>query len=251
MDLSGYKNLKQINLYNLALKIKVPKSLEDLSLMHVSTSYCFDLSNCDKIQNLTLNFHSATLNIVGFWSGTDWINEISKYSSLINNIRLTFGGGDFGQNNLEIGKICNKTKRLEMEGIKNTFIIDLVCADGVFLIEELYIKGNNFQLRNSDSISKFVNLKSVIINGSSLSGTKMFSKLFELTYLNLSNNSIEDSSNYKDEEGNIVKYNNLEGLAKLHPNNGGKLKYLYLDGNPGIINFEPVSSLKWDGKSGF
>ncbi len=51
------------------------------------------------------------------------------------------------------------------------------------------------------------------------------------------------------EGANTKTYNNLEILANL--NKDGKLKKLYLSGNDNIINWSPLSSLKWDAKSGW
>ena len=73
--------------------------------------------------------------------------------------------------------------------------------------------------------------------------------LKKLESLNLSNNTISDTFSYVDSDGNTKTYNNLEILANL--NKDGKLKKLYLSGNDNIINWSPLSSLKWDAKSGW
>ena len=71
----------------------------------------------------------------------------------------------------------------------------------------------------------------------------------KLESLNLSNNTISDTFSYVDSDGSTKTYNNLEILANL--NKTGNLKKLYLKGNDNIINWSPLSSLKWTGKSGW
>ena len=91
------------------------------------------------------------------------------------------------------------------------------------------------------------------LSNNSITDLRYIDNCTNLITLNLSNNLFNDTSSYLDESsGSAVTYNNLSLIAKLNPTNGGKLQNLYLAGNEkNIINWTPVSSLKWANHTGF
>jgi Leucine-rich repeat (LRR) protein len=85
----------------------------------------------------------------------------------------------------------------------------------------------------------------------SISNIYALKDLKNLQHLDLTNNCIYDSASFTDSDNNVITYNTMELLANLNSVKNGALMYLYLSGNSGIIDYSPVSSLKWSGKSGF
>ena len=106
--------------------------------------------------------------------------------------------------------------------------------------------GNIQSINGFESLN---NLQKLTLNDNNISSLKPLENLKNLEELNLSNNTISDTSSYIDSDGSTKTYNNLEILANLNKN--GKLKKLYLSGNDNIINWSPLSNLKWKDKLGW
>ena len=106
--------------------------------------------------------------------------------------------------------------------------------------------GNIQSINGFESLN---NLQKLTLNDNNISSLKPLENLKNLEELNLSNNTISDTSSYVDSDGSTKTYNNLEILANLNKN--GKLKKLYLSGNDNIINWSPLSNLKWKDKLGW
>ena len=118
-------------------------------------------------------------------------------------------------------------------------------------LQILNLAGQFSKLLDIDKLETFKeSLTKLYLKNSSITSCKVFKEMKNLTYLDLSNNCISDTSTYKEGEQTIT-FNNLEVLAGLHTSKGGNLTKLFLVGNTGIINFTPVSELTWTDKSGF
>lgn len=130
----------------------------------------------------------------------------------------------------------------------------LKSLDGLEYIEGLKKIDFNYQVKNLKDISALDLLKNTIqsvdLRGASVSALDGVKNCNLLNYLNLSNNCIYDTATMIDSEGNKTTYNNLEILANL--NTLGALRKLYLSGNSGITNWEPLSNISnWTEKSGW
>lgn len=111
------------------------------------------------------------------------------------------------------------------------------------------VKIQNTNIQSLSGVEKLYNLQNLNLYDNNISSLKALENLTNLEELNLGNNTITDTSSYVDSDGSTRTYNNLEILGNLNKN--GKLKKLYLAGNDNIINWLPLSSLKWDAKSGW
>ena len=126
-------------------------------------------------------------------------------------------------------------------------ILDISAIKGCKTLKNVTLGYCNIQSING--LENLSNLQTLTLNDNNISSLKPLENLKNLEELNLSNNTISDTSSYIDSDGNTKTYNNLEILANLNKN--GKLKKLYLAGNENIINWSPLSSLKWTDKSGW
>ena len=112
-----------------------------------------------------------------------------------------------------------------------------------------YVNIGYAHIQSLNGLENLSDLRTLILNDNNISSLKPLENLKNLEELNLSNNAISDTSSYVDSDGSTKTYNNLEILVNLNKN--GKLKKLYLAGNDNIINWSPLSSLKWTDKSGW
>ena len=97
------------------------------------------------------------------------------------------------------------------------------------------------------------------LSGGSITNVKNFEKLKLCKYINLENNKILPNSSFKGSSGSDETISSLLVFAYLNPNypnlpsglQKGNLKELYLSGNTDLKDFTIVSTLNWDGHSGF
>ena len=163
---------------------------------------------------------------------------------------LNIGGADYAdrQNLLKDLKGVEKFSHLKsLNASYNNNRLDISAIKNCIELKEVYLGFSNIQ-----SISGIENLSALTkigLKNNNISNLKPLENLKNLEELNLSNNTISDTSSYVDSDGSTKTYNNLEILANLNKN--GKLKKLYLAGNDNIINWSPLSSLKWTDKSGW
>ncbi len=125
-----------------------------------------------------------------------------------------------------------------------------------------YLNLSNNEITNINYLSSLSNLRCLILKNNSISSLYPLKNLNNLGeyfidatgnqqrgYLDVSNNCIYDTGAYQTSDGKIENFNNIEILANLNKN--GSLKILYINNNPGIIDFTPISKLKWINKTGF
>ena len=162
---------------------------------------------------------------------------------------LNIGGADYAdrQNLLKDLKGIEKFSHLKSLNVSYNNKLDISAIKNCIELKEV-----NLGFANIQSISGIENLSALTkidLRNNNISNLKPLENLKNLEELNLSNNTISDTSSYVDSDGSTKTYNNLEILANLNKN--GKLKILYLSGNDNIINWSPLSSLKWTDKSGW
>ena len=126
-------------------------------------------------------------------------------------------------------------------------ILDISAIKGCKTLKNVTLGYCNIQSING--LENLSNLQTLTLNDNNISSLKPLENLKNLEELNLNNNAISDTSSYIDSDGSTKTYNNLEILANL--NKTGNLKNLYLKGNDNIINWSPLSSLKWTEKTGW
>ena len=143
--------------------------------------------------------------------------------------------------------IENFTNLKKLEVKYNSKILDISAIKNCKNLTDIDLKYSN--VKSVLGLEGLNNLQKLTLNNNNISSLKPLENLKNLEELNLSNNTISDTSSYIDSDGSTKTYNNLEILANLNKN--GKLKKLYLAGNDNIINWSPLSSLKWTDKSGW
>ena len=133
-----------------------------------------------------------------------------------------------------------------MEFNGKNMINNLSAFAGCTSLKSITIKNSN--VVDISGLKDLPLLNKLILSNNSISSCVPLKNLKSLNYLDLQNNSISDVSWDGD-----VSYNNLKILADLNVNsgNGGNLSTLYLSGNTGIVDFTPVSTLKWNDWNGF
>ena len=115
----------------------------------------------------------------------------------------------------------------------NTNVSDISQISNLTNLTSVYMANN--AITDVENIGSLINVSSLSLNGNYISnGLQVFSKLQNLETLNLSDNSITDTSTYYDASGKMIRYNVLDVLVGLNKNY--KLKNLYISGNNGIID---------------
>ena len=273
IDLSDCKKLTQIVLgYPLNLDMTLPDSLTSFSFSAGSISNLTFTENSNLL-NLTIsgegkmsqdqltNLFSCLANCkklttFKFNEGSDWSNDVNSVSGienlsstletleLKNNKKLTSVAGIEKFVNLTSLDLSN-CRISSIDNLKVKRAADGNISEGLSKLTVLHLENNN--LNDVSSISENVNLTTLYLNNNRINDLRFLEKMTNLSYLNLESNIIENNFYYQD-EGTAKSFDNLEILARL--NNSGKLKKLYLKEN-NITNFDKISSLSWDGKSGF
>ena len=199
--------------------------------------------------------NAKNLKILGF-NRTMYlkVTDLSEYLKdelpSIETLRLSGSSGNIGYRQNIIKTLNGIEKFPNLKDIKLNWtdeILDISAIKNCTKLTSINIQ--NARVQSISGIENLKDLRVLNLNSNSISGLKPLENLQNLEYLDLSNNAITDNSNYIDSDGSIKTYNNLEILANLNKN--GKLKKLYLSGNDNIINWSPLSSLKWDEKSGW
>lgn len=153
---------------------------------------------------------------------------------------------------VDLPETLTSLKELKITSLTNTNAINTNTVKKMSGIENLVnlenITVNLPYLNYIDNFSSLVNVKTLNLSNCQISSLKALENLKSLTTLYLENNCIYDTSSY-DDNGNIITYNNLEILANL--NRTGCLKSVFLEGNNGIIDWSPISDLKWNEYSGW
>lgn len=195
------------------------------------------LKNATSLESLIMERMSS----INFTKISDYIDyempSVTKlrisgnYASIINSLD---GIDKFP--NIRYFYLTNNEVKLNINGIK-------ACK------KLIYIDMSNSNIQSVNGLEELTYLQTLYLQNNNISSLKPLENLTNLELLNISNNSISDTSNYVDSNGTTKAYKNLEILANLNKN--GKLRYLYLSGNDNIINWSPLSNLKWTDKSGW
>ena len=192
------------------------------------------LNNCTSISYISpswANYNDACLNawtadncnsisLDGNWGGNITTLDFLQYHK--NNLTTLSIANFKSLNNFDNLKLCTSIKKLSLINLKLT---------------QIYFSPNVTELTVSNNL---------------ISNIVEIDTLKNLEYLNLNNNCLYDTFNYIDSKG--ITHKNvsvLETLAKLHPNNGGKLHKIYISGNENISDYSILASLNWTEKSGF
>ena len=93
------------------------------------------------------------------------------------------------------------------------------------------------------------NLNELFLNNNNIVSLKNIETFSSISTLKLNNNLISDTSAYKENDGTVITYNNLQILVDMHPSKGiGNLKKIYISNNSNIINMSTLKpqGIKWD-----
>ena len=268
LDLSGCTSLKNIITYsafNDIKKLKLPASIESMSLSYERNAY-IDFSLCTKLTKIELLDNTANTD-----AQLEYIFNSIKELPLLKS--LTIDNATQGSiNSLDILEILKDTNIEEftfkgrsskyvlndsnglkyLRNLKNltltyTNIRDLEALKPIYSETGELISGcpnlqtiniNYSKIFNLDVLSNIPSLKSVTVSNSNVSSIANFSKLINLETLDLSNNCLYNLGSYVNSNGETISYNVLEKLATLNKN--AKLKNLYLAGN----NIDDFSKIK-------
>ena len=268
LDLSGCTSLKNIITYsafNDIKKLKLPASIESMSLSYERNAY-IDFSLCTKLTKIELLDNTANTD-----AQLEYIFNSIKELPLLKS--LTIDNATQGSiNSLDILEILKDTNIEEftfkgrsskyvlndsnglkyLRNLKNltltyTNIRDLEALKPIYSETGELISGcpnlqtiniNYSKIFNLDVLSNIPSLKSVTVSNSNVSSIANFSKLINLETLDLSNNCLYNLGSYVNSNGETISYNVLEILATLNKN--AKLKNLYLAGN----NIDDFSKIK-------
>ena len=283
IDLSKCTKLTDVYLDSIKLNIKYPENVKTVNISWRSAERNHDFSNCANITKLSI--YSPSQNVMDFivshlgsayvdkmvityWYDTKSFKNISK-NATIN--KLSIGtSGYIKQEKIEniddLQNIHGLTE-LSISGCKlaTSFLETTTFSD----LTSLAINNTNFD--NIKFVKNSPNLKYIAVaqcNVKSLSGIENCSELTEINFNNnaissvielqnlkklsiirMENNCLYDDFTYIDTDGNSKTCKNLEIFANMNKNS---LKYLYLKGNSGIIDWTPVSEIKnWTGHSGW
>lgn len=233
------------------------ENTDNLNHMYIQNSNNLD-SNFEFFDSLKNVTNLSRLDLVrnanlGFTNLKVFKNTLSSV------VYLNLGGTSYSDNS--IGSLDG------IEYFPNLQLLDLdytsVKLDVSAFSSSEAIAGVNKSLRtlslnyaNISSISgleNLSNLKSLSLNNNNISNLEPLANLKSLQMLDLSNNVVGDTASYVDTDGTTKTVNNLQILANLNSGagKGGSLTTLYLAGNSNIVDFKPVSNLKWTAKSGF
>ena len=207
--------------------------------------YCVGKENqfIDKLQILkdskieAISFYADTNNDIWQFKDLRYISQLISLKSIsIQQGKLEGLAGIENLENLQRVRIL-KTNLKNLKGI----------SDLNNRIKLLQLNDN--KINDITGIENLINIQTADFSNNNISSIKQIETNYSLVSLDLSNNCLFDTSTYTDNNGNVCKYNNLEILAQL--NKKGKLKVLYMEGNYSIIDWSPVSNLKWNSKSGW
>lgn len=178
--------------------------------------------------------------------------DVFKYLSKISISEITidhyYDGQTYGIENFStyIGE-CNSLTNIN---IKNCFSIGSI--SGLENLSNLqYLRIERADISDLTPISNLNSLKELRLSGNQISNVSPLKDLRNLQALDLSNNCLDNNSDYLNDNGETIRESTLSIIANLHTSNNGQLNLLYLAGNTGITNFDTVSKLKWNDKSGF
>ena len=132
---------------------------------------------------------------------------------------------------------------------------DLTGVEKFISLESLSVQRYLFSdLSGLQSLNSLTELNFDYCDVTDLTPISQFGKPEIFIFSGLTNNCVDDTPFI---EGGVT-YNNINILANLNSKNTsiieanrGALTKLYLAGNDGIINFEPLTGLTWGDKSGF
>ena len=284
IDLSKCVKLETVNLDSVKINIKYPSQVKNVNLSWRAATNLNDFNNCTKMNYLNLyqpsgssfNNTISSLNNIEITSmNLNYVSDFKIFETISENAKIhniTVARQDYIGNvsiaNLDALQYINGLTSLSISGYKllPSFSKDTALnkLTGIYISDSSFdniefvknapnlktIKILNSNIKSLKGIENNTSLTEINLSGNSISSTKELENLTQLSSLNLENNCIYDTSTYIDTSGETITYNNLDILANLNRN--GNLRYLYLSGNKGIINWSPLSSISnWTGKSGW
>ena len=200
------------------------------------------------------NFTNINANISVFYiREATKINSLSKIGECLNlnieTLKVGYNNASSTRFNFQNLDDFKNVKGLTNIEINRTNIKDISAVANFSSLNSLYIYDS--KVESLKGIENLANLTSITVKKNNLTNVKGIENLKNLVSLNLEENCLYDTFSEKDETGNLITYNNLNIIANLHTKNGGSLKNIYLNGNPGIIDFSILSKLSWENKTGF
>jgi hypothetical protein len=269
VDLSNCTSLETFWIYRVNADFTLPSSVTSVTYGYVSKGNgSLDLSACSKLSTLAFsdscgfdiltgalsslknNTSVNKITIYGFTTITDlsFCDDLATMSGL-----RTFSLTGWSQRLCKVTSLEPFTKLSQITNLTLSYftqITDLPDMSKMTSLNTLSISYSSLsQVTESANLSKLASLSNVTLNNNNIIDISGLFSCKAMTTLNLQNNCIYDTLMDSTSGKN---YNNVSKLAELNSTkgNGGNLAYLYLSGN-NIIDFTPVSSLKWSGKSGF
>ena len=266
LDFSNLKNLKSYGTgWENTPNVILPESVTYISLGSF-------LRKCDmsKCKYLSFFYHSGYVSNANLVATLSSINEdcvidnfqirnevLNNYADLqvlhsvkSKNIKqLTVSPADSTTNNTSIKSLDGIENFTNLEVFSIERYGELKDISKLKNLKELKsIVINKSKVSDISCLRELENLEYLRIINSSVTSLKDLENLEKLNYLNLEDNCIYDTSSFINSNGEIENYRNLDIIKKL---NGYSLKKVYLKGNGGITDYNIISNLKWDAKSGF
>ncbi len=243
LDLSECTGLKTVTGQNTFVKIKYPSSM---TLYQVSNNACPDLSeayNLTSFIDVAISFSQEEFDML-----FDDLSECKKLNlveihAMNNNINYSLKNiSKLKQTPIKILKLFDWSDGNGKRAFNSVEEIGKITS-----LEELYVE-NQINLASTKGIENLVNLRVLNFSGSKITNLTGIESLNKLTSLNLNGADLYDT--YLDQNTKENK-NTLEVIANLNYKKNGNLKNLYMDNNTKITNWDSISKLSWELKSGF